>query len=298
MLLRRESPADLATLTATDPLRRTIRIDGDHIVVEGDRTSLPEPPQAPVLTRRDGDDVAVITLNRPHARNAIDRLTALHLERAVDDAEADDTVRVIVLTGTGSTFCAGMDLAGAHRGEVPVTDRRGPLGLTAEPPTKPTIAAIEGPALAGGFELALCADLIVASEESSFGLPEVKRGLLAAAGGLWRTSTRLPRAVALELALVGDALPARRLAELGLVNAVVPAGESLTAALDLARRIAANAPLSVQVGKQVIDTAPTWTAEEGFGRQSELASPVLLSDDAREGVAAFAEKRAPRWTGR
>lgn len=298
VLLRRESPADIETLTTSDPLRRTVRLDGDRLVLDGERQALPEPPAAPVLTARDGDEVWVITLNRPKARNAIDRLTAQLLERAVDDAEADDTIRVIVLSGTGDTFCAGMDLAGANRGEVPVTDRRGPLGLTAEPPTKPTIAAVEGPALAGGFELALCADLIVAAEDSTFGLPEVKRGLLAAAGGLWRTAVRLPRPVALELALTGDPLPAQRLAALGLVNTVVPRGETLATALATARRIAANAPLSVSVGKHVVDIAPTWSPEEAFGRQSELASPVLLSEDAREGVAAFTEKRAPRWTGR
>ncbi|HEY9564366.1 MAG TPA: crotonase/enoyl-CoA hydratase family protein, partial [Nocardioides sp.] len=298
VLLRRESPEDIAVLTKGDPLRRTIRLTKDRIKLSGNRQELPESPAAPVRTERDGDDVWVITLDRPQVRNAIDRRTALLLERAVDDAEVDDTVRVLVLTGAGNTFCAGMDLAGANRGEVPVTDRRGPLGLTAEPPTKPMIAAVEGAALAGGFELALCADLIVASEEATFGLPEVKRGLLAAAGGLWRTAVRLPRAVALELALLGDPVSAARLAELGMVNRVVPAGQALDTALDLARRMAANAPLSVRVGKQIIDDAPTWSAEDGFARQSELASPVLLSNDATEGVAAFAEEREPRWTGR
>ena len=138
----------------------------------------------------------------------------------------------------------------------------------------------------------------MAADDAVFGLPEAKRGLLAAAGGLWRTAVRLPRPVAMELALVADPLPARRLAELGLVNAVVEPGEALAAALDLARKIAANAPLSVTVGKQIVDAAPTWSPDEGFERQSELASPVILSDDAREGVAAFAEKRSPRWTGR
>ncbi|GAA4377614.1 crotonase/enoyl-CoA hydratase family protein [Nocardioides caricicola] len=298
VLLRREDAAGIEALTAADPLRRTVRLEDGDLVVDGERQPLPAPPPSPVLTGRDGDEVWVITLNRPRSRNAVDRLTAQLLERAVDDAEADDTVRVIVLTGAGDTFCAGMDLAGANRGEVPVTDRRGPLGLTAEPPTKPTIAAVEGPALAGGFELALCADLIVAAQDATFGLPEAKRGLLAAAGGLWRTATRLPRAVALELALVGDPLPAQRLAELGLVNTVVPRGETLASALAAAHRIAANAPLSVRVGKHIVDVAPTWTPAEAFARQSELASPVLLSDDAREGVAAFTEKREPRWTGR
>ncbi|MET3859307.1 acetyl-CoA C-acetyltransferase [Dietzia sp. 2505] len=297
VLLRREGAEDIAALTSGAPLRRTLRIDGDRVVIEGERQELPEPPTAPVLARRDGS-VWVITLNRPHAKNAIDQATAIQLERAVDDAEDDSAVRAIVLTGTGDTFCAGMDLSGANRGQVPVTDRRGPLGLTAEPPTKPTVAAVEGHALAGGFELVLCADLIVAAENSSFGLPEVKRGLLAAAGGLWRSATRLPRPVALELALLGDGLPASRLAELGLVNRVVPEGKALETAMEIARRIAANAPLSVSAGKRIIDEAPTWSPEEAFGIQSELASPVLLSDDAREGVAAFAEKREPRWSGR
>lgn len=302
VLLRREDPVEIAELTAADLLRRRVRAEGDRlVVVDGEAAAeLPAPPAASLHTRRAGEagEVVVLTLDRPEVRNAIDRRTALALERAVDDAEADPTVRALVLTGAGGTFCAGMDLAGAHRGEVPVTDRRGPLGLTAEPPTKPMIAAVEGPALAGGFELALCADLVVAAEDATFGLPEAKRGLLAAAGGLWRTATRLPRPVALELALVADALPAARLHQLGLVNHLVEPGHALERALDLAQRIAANAPLSVSVGKQIVDAAPTWSPQEGFERQSELASPVVLSDDAREGVAAFAEKRAPKWTGR
>ncbi|MDF1705674.1 MAG: crotonase/enoyl-CoA hydratase family protein [Aeromicrobium sp.] len=300
VLLRREDPDDVVLLTQTDPLRRTIRLDGDRLVLDaGDPAELPAPPPATVRTDRPGEngEILVITLDRPAVRNAVDRAMALALERAVDDAEADASVRVIVLTGAGGTFCAGMDLSGAHRGEIPVTDRRGPLGLTAEPPTKPTIAAVEGPALAGGFELVLCADLVVAADDAVFGLPEAKRGLLAAAGGLWRTAVRLPRPVAMELALVADPLPARRLAELGLVNTVVEPGGALAAALATAARIAANAPLSIAVGKQIVDAAPTWSPEDGFARQSELASPVILSDDAREGVAAFAEKRPPRWSG-
>ncbi|MBN6042172.1 crotonase/enoyl-CoA hydratase family protein [Amycolatopsis sp. 195334CR] len=293
VLLRREETRDL--------LRCRVRVaDGRIEVVDRERQELPPPPDAPVRTERRGPDgqIAVITLDRPPVRNAVNRRLALALEQAVDDAEADPSVRVLVLTGAGGTFCAGMDLAEANRGAVPVTDRRGPLGLTAEPPVKPAIAAVEGAALAGGFELALCADFIVAAEDAVFGLPEAKRGLLAAAGGLWRTATRLPRAVALELALVAEPLSAGRLAGLGLVNRVVPPGTALEAALELAGTIAANAPLSVRVGKEMIDAAPGWAPEEGFARQSELAGPVLLSDDAREGIAAFAERRAPVWSGR
>ena len=220
------------------------------------------------------------------------------MEDTWDRVNSDDSIRVCILTGAGGYFCAGMDLAAANRGQFPVTERRGPLGLTAEPPTKPTIAAVEGAALAGGFELALAADLVVAAEDSTFGLPEVKRGLLAAAGGLLRTSQRLPRPVALEIALTGEPVTAARLHGLGLVNRVVAPGDALTSALDMARTIAANAPLSVRVGKEIVDAAPTWSADEAFTRQGEMASPVILSDDAKEGVAAFAEKRPPRWTGR
>ncbi|QFU89334.1 crotonase/enoyl-CoA hydratase family protein [Amycolatopsis sp. YIM 10] len=295
VLLRQEGAQE------ADLLRCRVRlVDGRIEVVDDNRQELPPPPAAPVRTERRGPDgeISVITLDRPPVRNAVNRRMALALEQAVDDAEADPSVRVLVLTGAGGTFCAGMDLAEANRGAVPVTDRRGPLGLTAEPPVKPTIAAVEGAALAGGFELALCADFIVAAEDAVFGLPEAKRGLLAAAGGLWRTATRLPRAVALELALVAEPLPAGRLAGLGLVNRVVPTGTALEAALELAGTIAANAPLSVRAGKEMIDAAPRWAPEEGFARQSELAGPVLLSDDAREGVAAFAERRAPVWSGR
>ena len=160
------------------------------------------------------------------------------------------------------------------------------------------IAAVEGVALAGGFELVLCADLVVATTESAFGLPEPQRGLLAAAGGLWRIGTRLPRPVALEMALLAQPLPAERLEALGMVNRVVEPGRALATALDLAEQLVANAPLSVTVGKQVVDAAPGWSPEEGFERQTELATPVVLSADAQEGVAAYAEKRAPRWSGR
>lgn len=301
VLLRHEDDATLALLAGTDVLHRPVRVVDGALVVTGERVaSLPAPPRAPVRTERAGPDgaVLVVTLDRPEVRNAIDLRTAVALERAIDDAEADESVRAIVLTGAGETFCAGMDLAGAHRGEVPVTEGRGPLGLTARPPVKPMIAAVEGVALAGGFELVLCADLVVATTESAFGLPEPQRGLLAAAGGLWRIGTRLPRPVALELALLAQPLPAKRLAALGMVNRVVEPGRALATALGLAEQLVANAPLSVTVGKQVVDAAPGWSPDEGFERQTELATPVVLSADAQEGVAAYAEKRAPRWSGR
>jgi acetyl-CoA C-acetyltransferase len=250
-----------------------------------------------VLVDRRGP-VAVITLNRPERKNAVDQPTAELLERIVDELEADDEVKVVIITGAGGSFCAGMDLKAAAGGQFAMTERGGPLGITARPMSKPLVAAVEGHALAGGFELALVADLIVASTDSQFGLPEPKRGLVAAAGGVLRVSQRLPRNVARELALTGNPMPASRMAELGLVNRLAEPGQVLDAALALADEIQANAPLSVRVSKQIIEQAPDWTVEEAFGRQSDLAMTAVLSEDAVEGIAAFAEKRPPVWKGR
>jgi acetyl-CoA C-acetyltransferase len=254
-------------------------------------------PTATVLVDRRGP-VTVITLNRPERKNAVDQPTAELLERVVDDLEADDAVKVAVITGAGGSFCAGMDLKAAAGGQFAMTERGGPLGITARPLTKPLIAAVEGHALAGGCELALVADLIVASTDSQFGLPEPKRGLVAAAGGVLRLWQRLPRNVAMELALTGNPMPATRMAELGLVNRLAEPGRVLDAALALAEEIVANAPLSVRVSKQIIEQAPDWAVDEAFSRQSDLAMTAVLSEDAVEGIAAFAEKRSPAWKGR
>ncbi len=250
-----------------------------------------------VLVDRRGP-VTVITLNRPERRNAVDQPTAELLEQVVDAFEADEEARVAVITGAGGTFCAGMDLKAAAQGQFAMTERGGPLGIAARPLSKPLIAAVEGHALAGGCELALVADLIVAAEDSQFGIPEPKRGLVAAAGGVLRLSQRLPRNVAMELALTGNPMPATRMAELGLVNRLAPAGEVMEAALALAEEIVANAPLSVRVSKQIIEQAPDWSVEEAFGRQGDLAMTAVLSEDAAEGIAAFTEKRRPEWKGR
>jgi acetyl-CoA C-acetyltransferase len=191
-----------------------------------------------------------------------------------------------------------MDLKAAARGELPYGESRGPLGIAERPPGKPLVAAVDGPALAGGCELALAADLIVAAEDAVFGIPEPKRGLVAAAGGVMRLRERLPRNIAMELALTGDPMPASRLAELGLVNQLAPAGKVLDAALDLAGRIACNAPLSVEISKRIVVESADWSTDEAFQRQTELATPALVSQDANEGVAAFVEKREPVWQGR
>lgn len=299
VLARSTSPEVVAALVDGDPLGRpaTVAEDGAVALVVGDPQPRPDPPPPPVLVERRGA-VTVITLNRPKVRNAVDLATAKALERAVDAFEADPDAQVAVLAGAGGSFCAGMDLKAAARGEFPVTEARGPLGLTAKPPSKPLIAAVEGHALAGGCELALAADLIVAAEDAQFGIPEPKRGLAAAAGGVMRLRERLPRNIAMELALTGDPLPARRLAELGLVNVLAPAGTVLDAALDLAQRIAINAPLSVRVSKRIVDEALDWTTADAFAKQGDIAAAALVSEDATEGVRAFAEKRAPVWKGR
>ncbi|RJO76791.1 enoyl-CoA hydratase [Nocardia panacis] len=249
----------------------------------------------PVLIER-RDAITVLTINRPAARNAIDPAAARAIQAAVEAFEADAGVRVLVLTGAGGTFSAGMDLVAATRGEMPITER-GPLGITAKPPAKPMISAVEGFALAGGFELALAGDLIVAANNAQFGIPEVKRGLVAAGGGVLRLTQRLPRSTAAELALTGGRISAERLYQLGLVNRITEPGESLTVALELAAEIVAAAPLAVAASKRIIDESPDWSVSEGFAKQGEVALPALVSKDAAEGALAFAQKREPRWQG-
>jgi enoyl-CoA hydratase len=250
----------------------------------------------PVLTEVD-DGVAIITINRPEARNAINGAVARGIAAATDELDARADVRVLVLTGAGGFFSAGMDLKGFVAGEMPVADGRGFGGIVERPPLKPVIAAVEGYALAGGFELALACDLIVASDAARFGLPEVRRGLMAAAGGLLRLPQRIPYHLAMEIALTGEHFPAARLAAAGLVNRLVPAGAALEHAVALARQVALGAPLSLAATKQVIARAADWDSGEAFARQREFTDPVFGSADAMEGAIAFAQKRSPAWRG-
>jgi enoyl-CoA hydratase/carnithine racemase len=244
------------------------------------------------------DFVATITVDRPQVRNAIDLPTAMALEGAIDDAERSGDVRVIVLAATGPVFSAGMDLkALTATGDRPITPRRGAFGIAAKPPEKPTVAAVQGKALGGGLEIALTADVIVASEDAEFGLPEVKRGLIAAAGGVLRLPRRIPRNVALEMIMTGAPISARRAYELGLVNRVVPAGRALDVALELAREIALNAPLAVRMSKWIADNSFDWPAGELFDRMQPKAQIIRESKDAAEGAQAFVEKRQPVWAG-
>ncbi|WP_416062260.1 crotonase/enoyl-CoA hydratase family protein [Rhodococcus indonesiensis] len=253
-------------------------------------------PERVVLTERRGR-VLVVTLNRPNVRNAVDREMASALASAMDRLDNDPDLSVGVLAGAGGYFCAGMDLKAFLRGESPRVEGRGFAGLVEAPPAKPLIAAVDGPALAGGFEIVLAADLVVAAPTATFGLPEVRRGLVAAAGGLTRLPARLPRAVALEMILTGASMTAAQLHPLGLVNRLAAESEVLQEALALAETIAANGPLAVQASKKVVTESPGWPPAEAFERTRRIVMPVFDSNDAREGAAAFTERRTPVWTG-
>jgi enoyl-CoA hydratase len=250
-----------------------------------------------VLTE-ERDGVLIVSLNRPQARNAVNDALATAVGEAMERLDESPELRVGVITGTGGTFCAGMDLKAFVRGEHPIVEGRGFAGLVERPPAKPLIAAVEGYALAGGFEIVLACDLIVAAEGASFGIPEVKRSLVAAGGGLLRLPRRIPYHQAMELALLGNHVPAPRMAEFGLVNRLVPNGQALDAALQLAAEIAANGPLSLIASKRIVVESKDWTEDQAWARQDEIARPVATSADAVEGATAFAEKRPPVWQGR
>ncbi|MBL7498677.1 crotonase/enoyl-CoA hydratase family protein [Frankia sp. CNm7] len=251
-----------------------------------------------VLVERQGA-VVVVTLNRPEQRNALDGATMSGVGRALADAERDDSVAVVVLTGAGEVFCAGMDLkAFASSGTQFAQDGPGLEVFTQRLYPKPIIGAANGSAVAGGFELLLACDLVVAAEGARFGLPEVKRGLVAAGGGILNLPRRLPLALALELGLTGDPVDAARAHALGLVNRVVPASEVRAEALRLAERIAANAPLAVRFTKEQMRAVAGGTDADELGRFNKSIGPIFQSADAREGAIAFAERRPPVWTGR
>jgi enoyl-CoA hydratase len=238
--------------------------------------------------------VLVATIERPEARNAVNLAVAEGIAAALERLDGDDELRVGVLTGAGGTFCAGMDLKAFVAGERPFVPERGFAGIAQGPPRKPIIAAVEGWALAGGFEIALACDLIVAARDARFGIPEVKRGLVAAGGALIRLPRRIPYHVAMELALTGDPIGAERAYELGIASRLADPGEALATARELAATIAANGPLAVDATKRILvaDEAADWE------RSGAISGPVFESEDAREGARAFAEKRAPVWRGR
>ena len=250
-----------------------------------------------VLTEADGG-VLLITLNRPDARNAVNAALADGIAAALDRLDDDDDLQVGILTGAGKGFSSGMDLKAFVAGESPYVEGRGFAGITQRSSRKPLIAAIEGFAVAGGFEVALSCDLIVASKGARLGIPEVKRSLVAAAGALFRLPRRIPYHLAMELALTGDPIDAERGHQLGLVNRLAEPGGALDAALELAGDIVKNGPLALIASKEIVQGSRDWTEEESWEKQGPIAGPVMGSEDAREGAIAFSEKREPVWQGR
>jgi len=245
------------------------------------------------------DRIAIITLNRPEARNAVSQQLAEDLEAAIDRLEADDALWIGILCGNGPAFCAGADLKAIASGEARLTTKRGGFaGLVRRVRTKPLIAAVEGPAVAGGTEIVLSCDLVVASTTARFGLPEVKRSLVANAGGLFRLPRALPTNVAMEMALTGDDLDAEAAHRHGLVNRLVQPGHALATAVELAEAVNANAPLAVRASRRVVLAARLLEDDEAFEVAANATREVFRTEDFREGPRAFVEKRSPIWTGR
>jgi enoyl-CoA hydratase len=248
-----------------------------------------------ILTERRGR-VLVITINRPEARNAVNLAVSQGLADAVDELDEDKDLSVAVLTGAGGNFCSGMDLKAFAAGEMVAIPGRG-IGFTERPPRKPLISAVEGYALAGGTEVVLATDLVVASRSAKFGIPEVKRGLVAAGGGLLRLHKRIPYQKALQLALTGESFTAEQAEAWGFVNVLTDPGAALDGAIELAEQITANGPLAVATTKEILVKSVGWSEDEMWKKQREYIIPIFSSNDAKEGAIAFAEKRAPNWTG-
>jgi enoyl-CoA hydratase len=253
--------------------------------------------QAAVFTEQ-RDRVLIITLNRPEVRNAVNTALAEGVAAALDELDSDDALSVGVVTGAGGFFSAGMDLGAFVKGESPYVGDRGFAGITRRASEKPLIAAIEGFAVAGGLEIALSCDLLVAAEGAKLGIPEAKRSLVAAGGALLRLPRRMPYHAVMELALTGDTVPAERFHELGVVNRLAPPGGALDAALELAEAIGRNGPLALTASKRILQEQFDWSSDEMWEKQGEIAGPVMVSEDAKEGASAFKEKREPRWQGR
>ena len=252
--------------------------------------------QPAVLTER-RERILVITINRPDQRNAVNAAVADGISSALDELDADSELSVGIVTGAGGFFCAGMDLKAFVTGERPWVADRGFAGITQRAADKPLIAAVEGFAVAGGLEIALACDLIVAAAGAKLGVPEVKRSLVAAGGGLLRLPRVLPRNIAYEMALTGEPITADRGHQLGLVNRLSEPGEALPTALTLAAAISANGPLALKASKRILRESADWPDSEFFSRQEAITGPVFASHDAAEGATAFAEKRAPVWRG-
>ncbi len=251
----------------------------------------------PVLTERRGN-VMLITLNRPEVRNSVNAALAAGVGTALDELDDDDALAAGVLTGAGGFFSAGMDLGAFVKGESPWFGDRGFAGIAQRASRKPLIAAIEGFAVAGGMEIALACDLLVAAKGAKLGIPEAKRSLVAAGGALLRLPQRMPYHVVMELALTGDTLPAERFYDFGVVNRLAEPGEAVEVALELAATLAKNGPLALIASKQVLQEQFDWSTAEMWEKQGAITAPVFTSADAKEGANAFKEKRDPVWQGR
>jgi enoyl-CoA hydratase/carnithine racemase len=260
-------------------------------------TVTPADASAAVLAER-RENVLVITLNRPEVRNAVNAALAAGVAGALDQLDEDDSLSVGVLTGAGGFFCAGMDLGAFVSGESPWFGDRGFAGIAQRASRKPLIAAIEGFAVAGGLEIALACDLLVAARGAKLGIPEAKRSLVAAGGALLRLPRRMPYHVVMELALTGDTLPAERFHEFGVVNHLAEPGSAVEVALELADRLAKNGPLALAASKQILQEQWDWSSAEMWEKQIAISGPVFASEDAKEGASAFKEKRDPVWRGR
>lgn len=242
------------------------------------------------------DNVLIITINRPEAKNAVNKAVAEGIADAMERLDSDNAVNAAILTGAGGTFCSGMDLKAFLTGELPLVKGKGFAGFVEAPPAKPLIGAVEGYALAGGMEIAIACDLLVANSTAQFGIPEVKRGLVAAGGGLLSLPQMIGTRMAKELALTGDFISAQRAYEMGFVNRVTD-GAALDAALELAAKVAANGPMALIASKRIINERPDWSSADMWQKQTAISAPIMTSNDAREGAAAFAQKRKPNWTG-
>jgi len=250
------------------------------------------------VLRERREQVLVVTINRPEQRNAVNAAVAHGLAAALDELDADPTLALGVITGAGKGFSAGMDLKAFVAGESARAADRGFAGIAQRASAKPLIAAIEGFAIAGGLEIALACDMIVAARDAQLAIPEVKRSLVAAGGALLRLPRLLPRTIVMELALTGEPISAERAHQLGMVNRLAEPGRALEAALELAAQITPNAPLALAASKRILVESADWPESEFWERQAEIVGPVMASEDAREGARAFAERRAPSWRGR
>jgi enoyl-CoA hydratase len=253
---------------------------------------------SPAVLTEQRASTLLITIDRPEVRNAVNAAVAEGIAGALDELDSDDSLSVGILTGAGGFFCAGMDLGAFVRGESPWFGDRGFAGIAQRASVKPLIAAIEGFAVAGGMEIALACDLMVAARGAKLGIPEAKRSLVAAGGALLRLPRRMPYHVVMELALTGDPLPAERFYEFGVVNRLAEPGSAVDTALELASSISRNGPLAVTASKRILQEQFDWSTAEMFERQGAISGPVFTSEDAKEGAAAFKEKRDPVWHGR